>query len=409
MSYLEYFNQKKQAIEDLLDNVTALLKTDKVQNDPNIENEFNERFKVIDSSIRKQLNQSIPYLVPQKCLNVLQEALQQIKNHLDNNISLQFKIINSTLDTCVTILSQIPTALKKDIKTSLNTIITNHKDQFEQTTNDLNDQTKEFSNSLMSSQKKLDEINNKLSDKEKEVVNITTNFQKQFSDTQEKRRTEFDTIIKQIDASHEKKTTEISEKTNEIINRMEADKDKSKELLGIVGKNAYAGSYTTYANKAKNFANLLFWCSIGFMIIFAGCIIVPTLWQAFTTSGPDKLNLVIILKEMLYRLPVFAVLLLPAFYMANESRKQREKEFRYRDFEIKVAASEPYISNISDDVIVGKDQHSVSSKDQLRIDLAKSFFGQLYNEDRDSNVVIPKDVLALFEKLLDKVIKIQNK
>ena len=43
------------------------------------------------------------------------------------------------------------------------------------------------------------------------------------------------------------------------------------------------------------------------------------------------------------------------------------------------------------------------------LELAKEFFGHMYDEDKESNVVIPKDVLVLFEKTLDKIIKIQQK
>ena len=106
---------------------------------------------------------------------------------------------------------------------------------------------------------------------------------------------------------------------------------------------------------------------------------------------------------VLTRLPIAVVLLLPAFYTAIEARKRRNQEILLRDFEIKIANVDPYLKNIDfvESEREAKQNIPEGSKTarELKLELAKEFFGRHEVKDTD-NIVIPKDMIDLLEKFM---------
>ena len=76
-----------------------------------------------------------------------------------------------------------------------------------------------------------------------------------------------------------------------------------------------------------------------------------------------------------------------------------------RDFEIKIANIDPYLKNI-DFVETEREtkcqsipEGSKTARD-LKIELAKEFFSKQEIVDTDNNIVIPKDMIEVLEKIM---------
>ena len=92
------------------------------------------------------------------------------------------------------------------------------------------------------------------------------------------------------------------------------------------------------------------------------------------------------------RIPIAGILFVPAFYLANESKKQREKENRYRELEIKMASIAPYFLGVGD--------QKAADIQKAKIDLAQKLLSPI-EEKQDNHVVIPPDVLELIKLLVN--------
>lgn len=186
---------------------------------------------------------------------------------------------------------------------------------------------------------------------------------------------------------------------------MEDIKAKIEQIYSIVGQEAIVGSQKAYADKAGIFANRLFFTSIALMLAFAVVVIWPVIeatCNSIIVFDPSKTFSNLNWNILLCRLPIAALLLLPAVYMANESKKQRDKENKYRELEIKMAAIEPYFNNICEKC---KDANTqLPEKDAVKLELAKQLLIPTTTSS-DKNVIIPTDVSELIENILKVVCK----
>ena len=127
--------------------------------------------------------------------------------------------------------------------------------------------------------------------------------------------------------------------------------------------------------------------------ILIGAIIYEIFWQQTFSWW-----------SLLTRLPIAIILLLPASYMAIESRRHRNEEIALRDFEIKIANIDPYLKNI-DFVETERENTNPSESGKmtardLKIELAKEFFSKKKEEENPKNIVISEDMIKLFEKFM---------
>jgi hypothetical protein len=91
---------------------------------------------------------------------------------------------------------------------------------------------------------------------------------------------------------------------------------------------------------------------------------------------------------------------LPAFFLAIEGKKQREKENRYRELEIKMAAITPYFLEISDGV--SKDNPNIPEKDRIKLELAQKLLSPS-KQVPDKNVILPPEIVAILKELAKKI------
>lgn len=102
--------------------------------------------------------------------------------------------------------------------------------------------------------------------------------------------------------------------------------------------------------------------------------------------------------KFIYRFSMGGILLLPSFFLANEAKKQRDKENRYRELEIKMAAITPYFLEIGDGA--SKDNEKLPEKDRIRLELAQKLLSPSEHIS-DKNVIIPSEIVELIKSFLE--------
>lgn len=368
--------------------------------------------RLLESRIR---NQTVLLFNSANITNPIQQQLNNLHSyvaqHHNNKNASYISHINSTLNELLRLINQIPVDQKGDKRAIADRAI---KD-FETSATAIISKTKQESDGLKQEFQKLQEAVSKLESrievKNSQLESVVSELQSQFSNAQEKRMNDFSDKLNEFEASFTEQKNEYTKKysyafnafeteANRTLNKVEGIKKQIEKIYNLVGKESIVGSQKDYADKARKFANWLFWLSIGLMIIFAVVVIWPVLETVLgnlfafdQTKHLSDLNWEI----LLYRLPVSALLLLPAIYMANESKKQRDKENKYRELEIKMASIEPYFNNISS---AAKDSSStLPEKDNVKLELAKNLLST-DNKNTEENVIIPKDVLELVKEIV---------
>jgi hypothetical protein len=92
--------------------------------------------------------------------------------------------------------------------------------------------------------------------------------------------------------------------------------------------------------------------------------------------------------------------LLPAFFLALEGRKQREKENLYRELEIKMAAITPYFLEIGDGV--SRDNTTLPEKDRVKLELAQKLLSPV-KQKSDKNVILPPEIVEILKEVAKKI------
>lgn len=409
-----------EVLEKIFETITNIENQIIVENFSNDLSYYNKAIKTLDT-LKNRLKNQDSLLFDNKntttsIQNNLNSLLSYIKSYQDTKNRTYLDNINTSLNTIITLANSIPVNLKGETATNLKKILQNFEtnnlsiiEEIRKYKDDLERRVKELTNQISLLEKRIDTKNT-------ELDSISSNQQNQFSVAQEKRLNDFTDKIKEFENTFKEKekeqssiySTTFDELKSNAENKlllMEEIKEKIENIYSIVGQESIVGSQKMYADKAKDFANILFWFSIILMVAFACTVIWPVLRVVCTdvvvfdnTKTLADVNWGI----LLYRLPVSALLLLPAIYMANESKKQRDKENKYRELEIKMAAIEPYFNNICEKC---KDNNTqLPEKDAVKLELAKALLSPNQNQT-DENTIIPQDVSNLIENIVKLVYK----
>lgn len=406
--------------QTLLNKITETenqIKAEDYVNDSGVYNKLIATLKALESRIKVQ--NSLLFNIP-NITNPIQNNLSNLfaytKSFSDSKNRGYINNINDTLNAIIPAINTLPMSLKGETATSLNKILQDFENSNTVIIEQLIKEKDSLEAQLTELKTQVTTLEKRIETKNTELDNISSNQQNQFSVAQEKRLNDFADKIKEFEKSfneQEKKQLDNYISTFDKLNKLAKDKLQSMEeiqskietIYNIVGQESIVGSQKMYADKAKNFANILFWASIVLMIAFACTVIWPVLRVVCTdviVFDNTKTLADINWEILLYRLPIAALLLLPAIYMANESKKQRDKENKYRELEIKMAAIEPYFNNICEKC---KDANTLlPEKDAVKLELAKLLLSP-NTEKTDNNVIIPPEVSSLIENIVKEVCK----
>lgn len=189
-------------------------------------------------------------------------------------------------------------------------------------------------------------------------------------------------------AELEKLIEECSSRADGLFKHMDTRKQEVEKLWKIIGKASVTGSSQNYADNAKKFADVMMWITIGLMMIVISVLSI--------TTYLDLKNGTFEYLHLFYKAIASTVFLIPAFYCANISKRQRDREFQLRDFEVKAAALEPFMESMT----MSKNEDN-EEKDKVKLELTKAFFDKEFSNTNKHNdsIFISKDMIKIIRDL----------
>ena len=113
--------------------------------------------------------------------------------------------------------------------------------------------------------------------------------------------------------------------------------------------------------------------------------------------------------DILLRVPISFVFYAPALYLAMEAKKRHNRQIELRDLEIKISAIDPYLKNI--DFVESRREKGTDgtlSAREVKLELAKKLFSPKQNNNKNDNIIIPKELIDLFEQMSKVCNSIRN-
>lgn len=372
-------------------------------------------YKQILTTININLRSKALPMVPKNVLDNLNAAIV----NLSQTVLLNINSYPGQYTTLLDWYKRIPTLEKKsELKESFNSLIENflsRQDKIEGRINAEIDnfqvkQEKQFENwenEKIKMQEEIDSLREQNNILKSQVEDFNTEIQEQqvkidkmiatFQNTFNENTDDFEErFVNKETEYNDKIETLLSEQKNAADNtlaHLEKRKEEIEKLWGIIGKSATVGNASFVAEKHKEFADTMMWWTIGLMTIGLLFIGVAT-WKLFTGKY--------VYTDFVWKVITSAIILIPAFYCANISKRQRDREFQLRDFEIKTATLEPFMENMILDNVDATEQEI--NKDKVKLELTKAFFNHQFNlyDKNDDCVVLPKEMAKILNNLAKK-------
>ncbi len=186
-----------------------------------------------------------------------------------------------------------------------------------------------------------------------------------------------DQRIKKLLSENELRITELNERINKINDAanteianvtalykqtredLESKNKQIDDILGHVSGRAISGDYEESAAEEKKMANLLRYASLVCMFI----IVVIVGFSFLETSNEDFKW-----QTSLFRIVLAMLLSVPAAYLARESAKHREQQYRHLQTSLDLKTISPYIASLPDE-----EQHKIKSEVATRLFAARDF------------------------------------
>lgn len=402
----------KQTLDNTLENIKIALESDDYDE---AQEDSLFAYQQLLLMIRTNLNTKTLPMVPRTILDNLHNAIANLTTNVLCDMNKYYSQYLTVLDW----YKRIPTYEKKsEIKESFNSIIRNYNNQKDQITNILNEELENFkkdrekqfnnwANEKQVMQNELETLKDENSSLRTEIKKFQTELDLQTKKLQtiiEKFEEDYNTqkmdfkdqfeanevvYTEQIDNLIDLKTT-AADKT---LEHLEKRKNEVEKLWGIIGKAAISGNSKNYADKANHLANTMMYIALGIMIIVVVILAITTIIDL--SSG--QFNYL----HFIYKIIGSTIVLLPAFYCSNISKRHRDREFLLRDFEVKTAALEPFMENM---ILKEDNSHTNEiNKDRVKLELAKSFFEQHFDKKTTNDcVLLPKEVAKILNTVAKK-------
>lgn len=374
------------------------------------------------------LDNCVTQTVPTQILTNLESNISNLQNSNIKNIEATYNLYTAVM----TDLSRMPVYNDKHItKAGIGKIIDNFNGEKEKIQNDISDEINKFQQSQKEEIEKWEKEKENLEKevatlkKENENLNVALNTLSQTISSENSRLTDiilkfqsnYDKKMEDIQASYNQVQSDMTDnfdtffkastkKTDQLYTYMQEKQKDVENLWGIIGKAAVSGSSQNYANRARNFAHLMTFLSLGIMLYAIRSLagIASDFFQTATT-GKDMNNMFLFVRCVLN-----FIMFVPAWYCANIANKQRNREFQLRDFEIKTAGLEPFIENMKM-VKCNEKSNEANKKDETKLELVKNIFQNDLDKKKvdDKNIIIPKDMLELLKSCLENWSKINGR
>lgn len=233
----------------------------------------------------------------------------------------------------------------------------------------------EVEKKLLATTNELESIKKRYKKEQKELLE---SYEDKFSEVRKVlHRYENEAINKviDIDTQYKEKIKDIKKKEIEINN-----------ILGIVSKRTISGSFENSAEDEKGIANILRWIALGGMFLITG-IIGYSFYDSIISFSWE---------ESIFRMILVIFLSIPTTYLARESSKHRQQQYKHLQMSLELNATTPYWNSLPKE-----------EQDKLKIELSKKMFAK-DDDMKNENDSYPLNIQELMLKIIDKVPSIKN-
>jgi hypothetical protein len=337
-----------------------------------------ERIKIAVDFISKTLKGKNLELIPIQPLDAINTHLSSIISNFNNYKTHRRE---SSLDTAETqidsILLYIPNLTfpyiameSKVLEAGIDSFLIKARDfdsYIEKKTQELNSNIEKTDHTLSGIQRNIDNCNQTIEQQKTRLDAAIQTTLETFTTSQKSREAEFSSLIanfknadeklnKDITKQVEEKFTEIQKQANDILNILEEKKKQASDLVQIVSNIGVTGNFNKYAEQQKKTANILRRIAIGSMVL----LVVGTGWIIYSINQNE-----FDWQVSLFKFFSIGILTVPATYLAKESSKHRNLEFKYRKMELEIASLDPFMENLP-----------VEERNALKTELIKRMFGK---------------------------------
>ncbi len=383
------------------------------------EDEIKERrrFLKIISIYQELLSDLDPELVPINQLDGLNNTLRhqniwnQVTTYSSNQNISHLINANNNLSNQLTQLSILSAITKKTKLIKPFDQVENLVDDFSKIISSqktkLQIELKELAESLNVKQQELAKLEKLIETRKNETDTQISQWQSQFSESQERRNTEYANWSKKTNEEAEEELKNILEKSNneltkhqksfeEKITKIIDDSNEKHqailELYELTAGDSVGAGYIKNADTEMKDANKWRWISIGFIIITVAWLMIVF----FNSEGEPNWI------KVLSAFSLTGVMLYGAAYASQQSTKHRNNEKRARWFALEVKAFDPFISSLKEE-----EQH------ELKKQLSERLFGQNeHNNLKDSKVIDEhayKTIIDGISNIISKIPKTTEK
>ena len=179
---------------------------------------------------------------------------------------------------------------------------------------------------------------------------------------------------------YKQRAEELENKAISLLEELDKNQQKSREILGIVGEEAVTTEFATSALSEGKSANRYRWASIFAMTVAVG--LLGWLVYDISNSGFSW-------EVALVRVMIAAILFVPATYMARESSSHRTKEAHYRRMALELSALAPFIQELDEE----------DRKQKIK-EMTDRYFGQEFPDADDNSINL--DLLSQAASIIKK-------
>lgn len=233
----------------------------------------------------------------------------------------------------------------------------------------------------------LNALKTDFSSQKQQNQNLIANLQMKFNQFTEREQTKITELKEDFTSQLKNYDEEHKQEADEVLGHLQTRKEEVEKLWGIIGKAVVSGQAQSYADKAQKMANMMMIVALIIMGIACGLIAYLTI---SLIHHPEILGTGLVIFRFLSAIILFT----PALYCMNVAKRQRDREFQLRDFEVKTAALEPFIEHMD----LG--DNAQETKDKVKIELTKTFFAKEFAKEPNQHkgILLSQDMIDAMDK-----------
>jgi hypothetical protein len=214
----------------------------------------------------------------------------------------------------------------------------------------------------------------------------------EFGDWLSKQEVAFAELVEQAQNLAKGSRDESEKSAESILSRIRELERQAKNLVGVIGVDSTSTDFGNYADAQRKAANRLRWGAIGAFVVAFGLFFVTYALVPFTSDIPWQ--------GVVLRSVASLALLAGGVYLARESAQHRREERETRATQLRLAALEPFVVNMS-----------AKERSAIRASTANRVFGQavVVAEEATTLELTDEQQRKLLEALTDAIAKIVSR